>query len=79
MLPWVGQSPDLNPIEHLWTKLKKIFSEQGAARNLKELTVKIKRAWRILAGDTEYLYRLCDSMPKRCEAVIQSQGDVTKY
>lgn len=79
VLPWVGQSCDLNPIEHLWTKLKRLVSEEGAASNLRELCERIKAAWRLLGRDTEYLARLCDSMPSRVQAVIQAQGDVTKY
>ena len=79
VLPWIGQSCDLNPIEHLWTKLKRIVSEQGAASNLNELVVRIKAAWRVLGRDTDYLYKLTDSMPSRVQAVIEAQGDVTRY
>ena len=44
VMDWVGQSCDSNPIENLWTFLKKIIVDLGPAKNLVELQVKIGRA-----------------------------------
>ena len=79
VMDWVGQSCDSNPIENLWTFLKKIIVDLGPAKNLVELQVKIGRAWKILARDTETLAALTYSMANRCEAIIAANGDATKY
>ena len=79
VLDWVGQSCDQNPIENLWTRLKKILRTYPAASNLDELAKNIRRAWRELGRDTEYIQRLTNSMPARIAAVTDAKGDVTKY
>ena len=78
-MDWVGQSCDLNPIENLWKELKVIIAGMAAATNLDVLAKRIARAWKILGRRTEYLYALTYSMPGRVEAVINAEGDVTKY
>ena len=50
-----------------------------AATNLDDLAKKITRAWKILGRRLEYLYALTYSMPGRVEAVVEAEGDVTKY
>ena len=47
--------------------------------NLDQLAKQISKAWKKLAKDTAFLDSLTDSMPRRVEAVIQANGDVTKY
>ena len=79
VLEWVGQSPDANPIENAWTKLKSIIRKYPAASNLDELTKNIKRGWKELGRDTDYLERLTNSMTNRVQAIIAAEGDVTKY
>ena len=75
----MGNSPDCNPIENLWSGLKKEVNKLGAASNLDELADKIRKAWKNLAKDKKLLSNLTDSMPARIEAVIAAKGDVTKY
>ena len=79
VLPWVGQSPDLNPIENLWTRLKHIIGRMPAARNMDEFIKNIKISWKKLEKDTDYLDKLTHSMPKQVQAVIEAGGDITKY
>ena len=79
VLDWVGQSCDLNPIENKWTRLKRIIATYPAASNLDELAKNIKKAWKELGKDTEYLKALTQSMPSRIAAVIEANGDITKY
>ena len=47
--------------------------------NLEELAKNIKRGWRELARDTTYLQKLTDSMVNRVNAIIDAEGDITKY
>jgi len=77
ILDWPGNSPDLNPIENLWTVLKDKVSEKHPA-NTKELQEAIKAVW-VLELSAEYCRHLVESMPKRLEAVIKAKGGPTKY
>ena len=79
VLDWIGQSCDLNPIENLWRGLNRIIRNMPTCSNLTELAKTITKAWKQLAKDTAFLNALTDSMPRRVEAVIQANGDVTKY
>ena len=80
VLEWCGSSPDLNPIENLWQRLKRMIRAGGKPPgNLKELEKLIKKAWRQMAKDTEYLQNLCDSMPRRLAAVEEAGGAATRY
>ena len=62
---WPGNSPDLNPIENLWSQMKHL--QRKIAR----------KVWREVTP--EYLERLYESMPRRMQAVIAAQGGYTKY
>jgi len=43
---WPAQSPDMNPIENLWSFIKnKIYSYETAANGLKELFSRIEVEW----------------------------------
>lgn len=70
------QSPDLNPIEHLWNELKKrgkgkIFRTKDEAWNFYRLE------WQKMP--LEVLQKLVSSMPRRLRAVINANGYSTKY
>ena len=47
--------------------------------NLDQLKKQITKAWKKLGKDREYLTALTDSMPRRIEALLEAEGDVTKY
>jgi hypothetical protein len=69
-------SPDLNPIENLWNDLKRRV-EQHNATDIEELEHHLRDEWQ--ATSTDFLANLVDSMPSRCQAVIASEGHLTKY
>ena len=77
MLEWPGNSPDLNPIENLWTIMKdKVADKQpSSAQNLKQA---IKDVW-VTEITQEYCESLVSSMPRRIQAVIDSKRGHTKY
>lgn len=76
VLEWPAQSPDLNPIEHLWEVLgRQIRSEK--LKNLDDLMQKLQLEWSNISS--ECIKNLVNSLPERCKAVIKSKGFATKY
>ncbi len=76
VLEWPSQSPDLNPIEHLWRDLK-MAVHQLLPSNLTELERICKEEWqRIPKSRCE---KLAASFPKRLMAVLNQKGASTKY
>uniref|UniRef100_A0AAY5KN16 Tc1-like transposase DDE domain-containing protein n=1 Tax=Esox lucius TaxID=8010 RepID=A0AAY5KN16_ESOLU len=71
-----SQSPDLNPIEHLWGYLKRAVHRR-CPRNLTDLERFCKEEWANIA--TSRCAMLIDSYPKRLSAVIKSKGASTKF
>ncbi|KAG2457190.1 TC1A transposase, partial [Polypterus senegalus] len=71
-----SQSPDLNPIEHLWRDLK-MAGHRRFPSNLMELERCCKEEWAKLAKDR--CAKLVASYSKRLEAVIAAKGASTKY
>ncbi|KAG2459777.1 TCB1 transposase, partial [Polypterus senegalus] len=76
VLEWPSQSPDLNPIEHLWRDLK-VAVHRRFPSNLMELERCCKEEWAKLAKDR--CAKLVASYSKRLEAVIAAKGASTKY
>lgn len=68
LLEWPSQSPDLNPIEHLWALLDRKIGERSFSKK-----DDLKRAV------TEQIRKLIESMPSRLGAVIVAKGGPTKY
>ena len=75
LLPWPSQSPDLNPIEHLWEVMKQL--ENKPFKNIEELKEAIFETWNNVSRDI--MQKLATSMPCRCSAVIAAHGSHTKY
>ncbi len=76
VLEWPSQSPDLNPIEHLWRDLK-MAVHQRLPSNLTELERICEEEWqRIPKSRCE---KLVASFPKRLMAVLNQKGASTKY
>ena len=77
LLQWPGNSPDLNPIENLWARLKRLVAKKHPS-NKQDLTAAVISSWfHVIVSDE--LQNLGDSMPRRCQAVIDSKGYLTRY
>jgi DDE superfamily endonuclease len=76
LLEWPSQSPDLNPIEHLWEHLDRQLTGRKPS-NKDDLFEKMKVAWNEIPLDV--VINLVDSMPRPCQAVINARGYPTKY
>ena len=85
-MEWPPYSPDLNPIEHCWKRLKEKLQNQhpelktcggGKAAIQAKLREVLPEVWDQIESD--YLHSLCRSMCTRVNAVIQAKGWYTKY
>ena len=86
VLEWPPYSPDLNPIEHLWFRLKNLVYQVnpdiekvgGSADTVREALFKaLERAWTMIPEDL--MLDLLRSMQRRVEAVIVADGWYTRY
>lgn len=76
LMDWPSQSPDLNPLENLWSYLDyKCKNRKPASKE--ELYQCLLEQWRAIPNDL--LMKLSDSMPDRINAVLKAKGYATKY
>ena len=86
LMDFPPNSPDLNPIEHLWFKVKAelyrrypdIIYLKGSGKAVrKELQNRLNKIWWDIGEDI--LNKLIDNMPKRIETVLKVKGWYTEY
>jgi len=60
------ESPDLNPIENLWHKLKEYIRREVKPKTKDELVEGIKEFWSLVSGEKcqKYIQRLCPGLLK---------------
>ena len=75
-LDWPAQSPDLNPIEHLWGELKSRVHARKPS-NLQQLEQFAKEEWANIPQDR--CLQLVANYPKRLLAIIQQKGHAINY
>ncbi|KAK0156549.1 Integrin beta-5 [Merluccius polli] len=73
VLKWPPQSPDLNPIEHLWDVVEReIRIMDVQPTNLQQLRDAIMSIWTKLSE--ECFQYLVESVPRRIKAVLKAKG-----
>uniref|UniRef100_A0A673HQB6 Transposase Tc1-like domain-containing protein n=1 Tax=Sinocyclocheilus rhinocerous TaxID=307959 RepID=A0A673HQB6_9TELE len=78
LLRWPPQSPDLNPIEHLWDMVEReILIMDVQPTNLQQLRDAIMSIWTKISE--ECFQHLVESMPRRIKAVLKAKGGPTRY
>ncbi|CAB4401305.1 unnamed protein product [Rhizophagus irregularis] len=79
VLDWPAQSPDLNPIENLWSELEHRLRKDGSIiiTNKTSLWEKIQTSWNNI--ETEVCTKLIETIPRRIEDVIKQKGGYTKW
>ena len=75
-LDWPPQSPDLNPIEHLWDILDQNLSKSSTSSQ-HMLWEQLQAAWQNISE--EISKKLVILMPERITVVIKAKGSHTKY
>ncbi|KAG0817752.1 hypothetical protein G6F16_012601 [Rhizopus arrhizus] len=78
VLRWPPHSPDLNPIENLWSILKRrLLQYEKQPDGMLELWSRIENVWESITQNE--CQKLIESMPKRIKAVYNAKGGHTKY
>ena len=78
VLPWPANSPDMNPIEHLWDHLDRHLRQLvPLPGNRQELEQALINIWNGIPADV--IRRLTTSMRRRVLACIDAQGGHTRY
>ena len=73
---WPGSSPDLNPVEKLWSALKERVFETPYCKTIGQLTERVQRVWKALDNNKDYLASLVDgNWAERVSKVIDHQGE----
>jgi hypothetical protein len=81
VMEWPPQSPDLNPIENLWTEFKarfhrrfmELFNHPSKSVEARYRYSKVlQEVW--YSQGMELVMALIESMPRRCVAVIEAKG-----
>lgn len=76
-IDWPSVSPDMNPIEHVWSYMKRELKKHGLAEDPDDLFETLIRIWNEL--DENFIRSLTQSMRKRVRCLHEAEGGHTKY
>ncbi|GFU69783.1 transposable element Tc3 transposase [Trichonephila clavipes] len=77
-MSWPANSPDLNPIQHVWDMLgRQISALPHPPSSITELKRDLKEAWNLLSP--QLIHHFIASMVNRCAACLAVRGYHTPY
>ncbi|GFW78581.1 transposable element Tcb1 transposase [Trichonephila clavipes] len=78
LLPWLDCSPDLSPIENMWSMVpQRLTHIAHPVATPDQLWQRVEASWS--AVPQEHIQSLFDSMPRRVSAVISNNGGFSGY
>jgi transposase len=77
LLPHPANSPDLNPIEHIWDEIgRRLRRREEQPYNLNQLGETLRQIWREIPQSA---IERCINMRERLQAVINQRGGNTQF
>ena len=78
VLTWPPQSPDLNPIKHIWNDVdRRLRALKIEIRGKEMLWEEVSKIWNETSLET--CIKLIESMPERIADVIKAKGGYTRW
>jgi len=78
VLDWPSRSPELNPIENLWSEIERRLDDyKEASKTIDELWDRIQDAW--CSIPISYIRSLYESMPRRMQKLKDNKGGHINY
>ncbi|GFW21360.1 transposable element Tcb1 transposase [Trichonephila clavipes] len=78
LLPWPAHSPDLSPIENMWSMVAQRLTQiTSPAATPDQLWQRVEATWS--AVPQEHIQNLFESIPRRVAVVISNNGGYSGY
>ena len=78
VLEWPPQSPDLNPIEHIWGEVERRLRKADIfIKNKDILWEQLQQTWNNI--EVNVCTKLIETMPRRINDVLKQKGGYTKW
>ncbi|GFW47269.1 transposable element Tcb1 transposase [Trichonephila clavipes] len=78
LLPWPARSPDLSPIENIWSMVvQRLTQITPPAATADQLLQRVEAAWS--AVPQEHMQSLFELMPRRVTALVSNNGGYSGY
>jgi hypothetical protein len=82
LIDWPPRAPDMNPIENMWSEVKRTMQETWTVRphrNSDKLWTLVSEVWDEVASSQRYVELMIESMTRRMKSVVKAQGFWTSY
>lgn len=76
---WPPKSPDINPIENVWSTLTYNWDNDAMFNSREDILNATKNRWNNLIGESEYISKLYNSMPSRFAEIVENNGYPSSY